>query len=216
MKLFKKVLSAVLAAALLVVLAGAKPTMATVKTVQGWDNTTVASFAETVDFDALKSYTFIITLNTAVTDSVNFQIVCQNAVDWAWNQATVGNSTEAVDWNGINFNYAWVKVDDNTISVTIPNEGGFKLMTMNDKLAVGDWNDYDITDVKVTFSNEAIPAEEPVVIQQPEEPDIVPQPEEPNEDITPKTGFGLTTVFVLTALFGAGFVGTKLSKKEEK
>lgn len=207
MKNFKKVLASVLAAALVVALVNATPAKATVKTVTGWDSTTVASFAETVDFAAIKAYKFTVKTDKPITNTTNFLVVVQNTEDWAWSQFSVGDSTSSLDYQGIPYDNAWTQVDDNTLEFTVINEGKWALKTMNDKLAIGDWSaDYDITDVKVEFLTE-VPAQ-----PEPETPDVTEAP----ADETPKTGASLAAAALLASLCAAGFVGTKVTKKDEQ
>lgn len=188
-------------------------------TTAGWADTTVADLLPAgTSIDDINTYTLTLTFDTELAGEENFLVVMQNTVDWAWSQVSVGPSTEALDYQGNPYNMGYVVVDANTVAVNFENDGLMKIMTENDKLAVGDWGEYVVTNVTMTVNSPveaAAPAEdveapaEDVTVEAPADDAAAEAPAE-----LPKTGLVSGAVF-----FAAGALvtaaGAVVAKKKE-
>ncbi|MDE7297719.1 MAG: LPXTG cell wall anchor domain-containing protein, partial [Lachnospiraceae bacterium] len=171
---------------------------------------TVSDFYDSdKDVTEVKSFTVVLKCDTelSASNAFNSQIVVQNTVDWAWNQKTFSADTSVVDWQGNPYDYELKVIDSSTAEVTVPCEGVMALLTLDDRIVVGDYNAYTWTveDVRFNFG------EEPTTSG-----DDTPSAEEPTTSgdaapALPKTGLVSGMVFFAAGalLTGAGVVVAK-------
>lgn len=158
------------------------------------------------DVTAVKSFTVVLKCDTelSASNAFNSQIVVQNTVDWAWNQKSFSADTSVADWQGNPYDYELKVIDSSTAEVTVPCEGVMALLTVEDRIIVGDYNEYTWTveDVRFNFGGEAA------------------APADGNNDTPapalPKTGLVSGVVFLALGamISGAGVVVAK-GKKEK-
>ena len=162
------------------------------------------------DVTEVKSFTVVLKCDTelSASNAFNSQIVVQNTVDWAWNQKSFSADTSVLDWQGNPYDYELKVIDTSTAEVTVPCEGVMALLTVEDRIVIGDYNEYTWTveDVKFNFGDAA---------------PVAPAPAEGGDDAAPapalpKTGLVSSMAFLALGamISGAGAVVAK-GKKEK-
>lgn len=158
------------------------------------------------DVTEVKSFTVVLKCDTelSASNAFNSQIVVQNTVDWAWNQKSFSADTSVADWQGNPYDYELKVIDSSTAEVTVPCEGVMALLTVEDRIVIGDYNEYTWTveDVRFDFGGEAA------------------APADGNGDapapVLPKTGLVSGVVFLVAgALISGAGVAVAKGKKED-
>lgn len=156
---FKKLLAAALVTGLCVTSA-AVPTKAAITidgvATKGHAYVAVSDYLNGKDAKDIQAFTITLDCNSPVESWFNGQVVI-NGADGAWIQKTFSGDITVPDYQGNTYDYEFVMVDSDTVTITVPCKGDVVFKSNDDKIAIGDWNDYvwTIKDVKFDFHTTA-------------------------------------------------------------
>ncbi len=165
---FKKLLAAALVMGLCVTSA-AVPAKAAVSidgvATKGHAYIAVSDYLNGKDAKDIKAFTVTLDCDAPVESWFNGQVVI-NGADGSWIQRTFSGDISVPDYQGNTYDYEYVVVDSDTVTLTVPCKGDVVFKSNDDKIAIGDWNDYcwTIKDIKFDFGTEATPTPAPFIL----------------------------------------------------